>query len=376
MYNWLSYEAVDNSAYRTWESGAGHNIPPPPKRCARLFPSVKSGTSILFAQILLDTWQEISSARPSARIHPARQDRAGRFLPSRQSAAPCKCNGRSKLKERIIHSMLAVQNGVAVQSPLPQVLVLVQQGAVKDVRNIKEHQVVRNRDRILSRDLIADNKLMIDEIAQFRGIIAGNGNDHRAISVADGDGLIQLLDQQRGGDDQDDVVPSDPAGKDAGVVQVGDRFRIEPRHSQPELQLLGDKAGVGHREDVDVRSLIHFGRRAEYLVFVQHGGGIDQHVAVVLADGRDKAVLADRFRLPHRVVEAVLRQSHLEAVEALEPDLLAEAVDACLGCMGALGGGGDRADDHLIRMIDHILSDLVFADSQTGLHGDDLRDDG
>ena len=77
-----------------------------------------------------------------------------------------------------------------------------------------------------------------------------------------------------------------------------------------------------------MRCSAHFSGSPEDLLLVQHGGGVDQHMAVVVADRGDKAGLALSAGLLHGVIEVVLCQRDFEAVEAFEADLLAETVDA------------------------------------------------
>ena len=66
----------------------------------------------------------------------------------------------------------------------------------------------------------------------------------------------------------------------------------------------------------------------ENLLLVQHGGGVDQHVLVILADSGDKTGLSFCPGFLHGMVKIVLGQGDFEAVEALEADFFAETVDA------------------------------------------------
>lgn len=140
--------------------------------------------------------------------------------------------------------------------------------------------------------------------------------------------MIELTHEERGCDDDDQISFFDTAGIDSDICRLGDDFGIESDHAELELQLTGHKSGVGEGEDEDMGCAAHGVCSTEYLFLVQHGGGIDQHVTVILADGCHKAGLGFPTGFLHGVVEVILGQGDLKAVEALEADLFAEAVDA------------------------------------------------
>lgn len=279
-------------------------------------------------------------------------------------------------KEEIVHSVLAVEDGVAVHPLLLQALIPLQKRAIQNVRHIEEHQIVGNGHGILGRDLIADNKFVVDQTAEFWGIIAADGNDGNALVPANTDRLIQVLDQQGRGDHDHQIVPANIAGDHAHVVQIRDRLGIKAHHAELKFQLPGHKAGVGEAKDKNMPSLLHRGGRVKYLILIQHGGGIDQHMPVILADGGQEIGLHLRLILKHIIIEILLRQSHLKAIKTLKTDLFAKPVDAGLRGVRIVRDRGNGAGHDLIRVVDHILGDPILANSQAGLHGDDFRNNG
>ena len=116
--------------------------------------------------------------------------------------------------------------------------------------------------------------------------------------------------------------------------------------------------------------------RLDDAAFIQQGGSVHKHIAIVGVYRGHKAALGPTGWILHGVIEIFLSESDLKAVEPLIADLFTKTVDACLGGIRILSNGGDGAGNHCVGIVDDILSDLVFADSQGLLHGHDLGDDG
>ena len=107
-------------------------------------------------------------------------------------------------------------------------------------------------------------------------------------------------------------------------------------------------------------------------LFVQHGGRIDQHIAVIAADCTDQAIRAGSIGFAHGIEKVLLRKGDFEGIEPLEADFFAKTVDACLGGIRILRNGGNCACDNGVGIVDDILRDLVFTDRKALLHSDNF----
>ena len=195
-----------------------------------------------------------------------------------------------KIEHIVFELLLGAEDGVAVQSALAQRLVAVKQRTVEHVRDIEENQIVGQGQSILRRDLIADDEFVIDQLGELGRVIAGNGDDGRALFVADVDGLIELAREERGRNDQNEVLLADAAREDAQVARRLHGLCVQPDHAETKFQILRHKAGIGRRKDIDMRGFAHGGGGTLDKLLVQHGGCVDQHIAVITADRTDQSV--------------------------------------------------------------------------------------
>ena len=159
-----------------------------------------------------------------------------------------------KIEHIVFELLLGAEDGVAVQSALAQRLVTVKQ------------------------------------LGELGRVIAGNGDDGRALFVADVDGLIELAREERGRDDQNEVLLADAAREDAQVARRLHGLCVQPDHAEAKFQILRHKAGIGRRKDIDMRGFAHGGGGTLDKLLVQHGGCVDQHIAVITADRTDQSV--------------------------------------------------------------------------------------
>ena len=197
---------------------------------------------------------------------------------------------KAVVKNIVFELLLGAEYGVAVQSALAQRLVAVKQCTVEHVRDIEENQIVGQGQSILRRDLIADDEFVIDQLGELGRVIAGNGDDGRALFVANVDGLIELAREERGRDDQNEVLLADAAREDAQVARRLHGLCVQPDHAETKFQILRHKAGIGRRKDIDMRGFAHGGGGALDKLLVQHGGCVDQHIAIIAADRADQTV--------------------------------------------------------------------------------------
>lgn len=75
-------------------------------------------------------------------------------------------------------------------------------------------------------------------------------------------------------------------------------------------------------KNIDVFGSAHGGGSLLDKLFVQHGGRIDQHIAVIAADCTDQAIRAGSIGFAHGIEKVLLRKGDFEGIELLEADFL------------------------------------------------------